>query len=616
MLKKSIGKKTLFLFMVNGVIGTGIYFLPALGVHYAGPASLLSWLIMSIVSVFMAFYFAELVSMFPRSGGVYEYVKKAFGEFPSFIAGWTSWIIANITIAMLIVGSLKFLFPNADMIFNMSASVLIILVFNFVSYRGMGWASKLLVFFGVATLASIFMVIIPGSFHVSPENFTPFFAFPLPVIFLALYFIAETFFGWEVATYLTEEVKDARKVLPRVLVISTIFIAIISILFVFVSIGVSDWRDYGESRNPSMSTASNIFPHEFLGVFLVLVFVPLIGTAASWIISSPRLLYAMSRDKVLVSRFQKLHPRFKTPHYAIFFQTLVTIVVTLIALGDFISLLYLLVPLAMIMYSIVVLSVTKLRYSMPSAKRHFRAPFGKAGPALITAFSAYLIYVWLHEVPDASYFFMLGIFFILFGIPLYVLIKLQTDKKFTEKFYDKVSFFWDSAFAKWYSQEETAKVVSKLRLGRKSVVLDFGCGSGFTTKAISQKASKVVAVDISIRQLRKAVGKAKKSGLHNVVFVKTHEADFPPGSFDALSAVGVLEHLDYPHVPVRRLMRMLKKGGRFSFLVFGRSFIFPAPEHFKDEESIRSIFPPSTEVHVKKERKLFTDYWYVWGVKH
>lgn len=614
MLKQSIGKKALFLIMVNGVIGTGIFFLPSVGAHYAGPASLISWAIMSVVSIFMAFYFAELVSMFPKSGGVYEYVKAAFGEFPSFLTGWTSWIIANITIAMLIVGSLKFIFPDAGFVFNIAASVSIILLFNFINYMGTGVATKILVFFGLATLASIFMIIIPGLPHVSPGNFDPFFIFPASSIFLALYFIAETFFGWEVATYLTEEVKDARKVLPKMLIISTIFISVVSIVFVFVSIGAAGWQEYGESGNPSVFVASKIFPQELLGAFILLVFIPLIGTAASWMMSSPRLLYAMSRDRVLVKSFQSIHSKYRTPDKAIIFQTIVAVFVTLIALGDFISLLSLLVPLAIIMYSMVVLAVTKLRFSMPRAKRSFRAPFGKAGPAAIIAFNAYLIYVWISEVSGAFYSLLLGIFFILFGIPLYIIIKLQTDKKFTEKFYDRISFLWDAVFSRWYSGSEAGKVVSRLALKKNSIVMDFGCGSGITTRAVSMKASRVVAVDISIKQLRKAVEKTKKAGMHNVVFIKAPHLNFPPATFDAVSAVGVLEHLDYPGVPIKRLMKMLRKGGRFSFLVFGKSFGFPGPAFLNDD--IRKMFPPGVSVNIRKEKKLLTEYWYIWGKKN
>ena len=81
------------------------------------------------------------------------------------------------------------------------------------------------------------------------------------------------------------------------------------------------------------------------------MFIPIIGTAASWIVSSPRLLFAMARDKVFISNIKKIHPKYRTPHIAILFQVIMTILVTLIAFGNYETLLQLLLPLVMICYS-------------------------------------------------------------------------------------------------------------------------------------------------------------------------------------------------------------------------------------------------------------------------
>ena len=194
-LRKAIGKKTLMFIVINAILGTGIFFLPALGAVYAGPASILAWVAMSFIAVLIACYFAELVSMFPKSGGIYEYTK-IFGKFPSFIVGWLSWIIANITIAMLIVGSLLYLFPSSSMLFYAAASVSAILLFNAVSYMGIKNSARLLLFFGLMTIATLLILILPGSFSVDLAAFSPFVISPL-MIFLAMYIISETFFGWE-----------------------------------------------------------------------------------------------------------------------------------------------------------------------------------------------------------------------------------------------------------------------------------------------------------------------------------------------------------------------------------------------------------------------------------
>jgi APA family basic amino acid/polyamine antiporter/amino acid efflux transporter len=617
-LKKTIGKKALLLIAINAILGTGIFFLPAIGAMYAGPASLLSWIIMAFVALFISMYFAELISMFPKSGGVYEYIKKAFGEFYSFIFGWTAWIVANITIAMLIVGSLIYLLPNLSLTFSIIISFFLIILFNYVSYRGMGISAKLLLFFGVMTVLTLLILIIPGIPQVDISRFDPFIVFPVPFIFLAIYFIAETFFGWETATYLSEEVKTARKILPKALVIATAIISLISILLVFVSIGVVGWETLSEQDAPLVFLSSKLFGTDFSKIFAIIIFIPLIGTAAGWIISSPRLLFAMSRDKVLVPRFRRIHKKYRTPHNAILFQTIVTCFVTLIGFASYIILLSLLLPLVLILYSAVMLSVVKLRITKPNIKRYYKAPLPRAGPIFIIMFNIFLLLVWLTQITDALAIFLLGLILIFFGIPLYIIIKLQTDVRFTEKFFDKMSTTWDKLFPIWYGRNEINKVIGKLKLKKDNIVLDFGCGSGITTYEISKKVKDgtVIAVDLSEKQMERAIKKTGALKLPNVIFIKESKMKLRENFFDAVSAVGVLEHIEDPRQTIKTLIKLLRRGGRFSFMSFGRSLGIPAPEFLANEKTIRSLFKGlGVKIQIKKEKKKLTEYWYIWGEK-
>ncbi|MBI4018413.1 MAG: amino acid permease [Candidatus Aenigmarchaeota archaeon] len=615
-LKRNIGKVTLLLLAVNAILGTGIFFLPAVGAAYAGPASLVSWAVMGVAAILISMCFAELVSMYPKAGGVYEYTKKAFGEFWSFVIGWTAWIVANITIAMLVVGSLYYLLPAQSMPFYTAASLLIILLFNYVNYRGIDWSSKLLVFFGVVTLASVAAIIFPGLPAVNHANYSPFFVFPAASIFLAIYFISETFFGWETTTYLAEEIKDVRRTLPRMLVIATCLIAVISILVAYVSLGVSDWKEFSGQQAPLVFIASKIFGGGFAPLFAVLVFIPLIGTAAGWIVSSPRLLYAMARDRLLLKGFEKIHPKYRTPHNAIVFQTIASSLITVIGLGSYLVLISLLIPLVLIVYSAVLLSVVKL--SGKKIARGYVSPFNDKLPLLLVAFNAMLMMTWLELVPGASGILALGVLLVLMGFPLYMLMKLQHDKKFIEKVFDDISFLWDKAFPVWYGKKETDFVLSKLSLRDNSRVLDYGCGSGITTLAVAEKARKgtVVAVDISKGQLERALNKVKNAGMPNVVFVKESEAAFPKGSFDAVVCVGTLEYLDEPRKELRKILAPLKRGGTFSFLSFGRSFGLPASDFLSSEQQLKKLFTGmGVSFSVRKEKKKFAEYYYVWGRK-
>jgi APA family basic amino acid/polyamine antiporter len=609
-LKKAIGKKTLLFIVINAILGTGIFFLPALGAAYAGTASILSWIAMSLIAVLIACYFAELVSMFPKSGGIYEYTK-IFGKFPSFMVGWLSWIIANITIAMLIVGSLLYLFPSSSILFYAAASVSAILFFNTVSYMGIKNSARLLLFFGLMTIATLLILILPGSFFVDLTNFSPFVISPL-MIFLAMYVISETFFGWESSIYLAEEIKDAKRVLPKILVTATVIIALISIALVFVFLGIVTQS----GPAPLVTLAAQIFGSDFSKIFAIVIFLPLIGTAATWIISSPRLLFAMSRDKVMVTSFRKIHKKYRTPHNAIIFQTIASSIITVVAFANYDFLLKLLVPLVIITYSFMLLAVTKLRMKRPEIKRHFTAPFGKVGPVLIILFNLLLLSVWIMQ-PGSLSTFAMSLLLMSFGIPLYVMIMLQTDRQFIEKFFDRISFLWDRLFPIWYGRHEVTKVINKIKI-KQGPVLDFGCGSGITTLELAKRGHTIVAVDLSKKQLSRAVGKINKAmKLSNVIFIKERGlAPFERHSFDAIVAVGVLSHLDNPKKTLKKLFEFLKPGGYFSFLTFGKSFGITGSDCLCSRNNINNIFKElGIKPRIKREKKRMSEYWYIWGQK-
>ena len=609
-LKKSIGSKSLMFLAINAIIGTGIFFLPAAGASIAGYSSMISWIIMSVVAVGISLYFAELVGMFPKSGGVYEYVKQAFGPFAGFVFGWTAWIIANLTIAMLVVGSILYIMPGANMAVSISLALFFVLAFNGISYAGISLSTKFLLIFGILTVAAILILIMPGMPAVNLSSFV--FLAPVSSVFFAVYMISETFFGWETVTYLSEEEKNP-KILPKTIVIATVFIAILSLSLVFVSLAISDIGQFASSQAPLVYISSVIFGEEFAKIFAFVIFIPLIGTAASWIISSPRLLFAMSRDNSISSRFARVHKKHRTPHYAIMFQTVVTIFLTLAAFGNYYVLLSMLIPMVFLMYAAVMLSVVKLRFSMPERQRVFRAPIPKLGPIIIVGFFALLLAIWF-STPNAIFTFVMVLIMMLIGIPLYIMVKLSTDEKFTEKFFDKTSWLFDRMFQIWYTDADAQNVVSKLGLSEQSVVLDYGCGGGTTTNILSGKAKNIIAVDISEKQMELAVQRTMHK--NNVMFFKNSQVPELKNYFDAATAVGVLEYVKDPKKEVRKIIDSLKNGGTFSFMSFGKALGFPAPAFVKNEDSIRKMFVGlNVELHIRKEKKKFAEYWFIWGKK-
>ncbi len=427
-LKRSLGFATLLALCVSSIIGTGLFFGPAIAAGISGTASIIAWILLSLISVYVAACFGELVSIFPRAGGIYEYAKQSYGRFISFIIGWTAWLMENMITSLLIVAAITYLLPEQ---FPVNAKIIISLGFivflNFITYIGLEASSIMVITFTAITIIILAVIIVPGLFFISPSNFSPFFTHPLPLIFLTIFFIAETFFGYEAAAYLAEETKNPEKVIPKALIWGTVIVALSSILIVLILIGTFGADGLAKSQSPLLDISTRIFGPvgEYIGG--IGIYLILLGSAATGIVSAPRLLLSLARDRLFLPRFAKIHPKYSTPYNAIIFQTIVSLLVVIIGYGKYKILLSLVVPLGLILYIAALMTIPVLRYKMPNAKREFKVPFGRIGPVLVSLLLAGVIVAWaVIEVHSLS-LLAIALSLIAIGIPLYVLLAMYYD---------------------------------------------------------------------------------------------------------------------------------------------------------------------------------------------
>lgn len=614
-LKRVVGFKAMTLLCINAIIGTGIFFLPSIGAAYAGPASLISWILIGIFAIFMSFIFAELVSMYPKAGGVFEYSKQAFGEFTSFFTGWISWLVANVTISMLIVGALYYLLPGTHFLTKIIISVIILITFNFISYVGMETSKTTLILFSVLTISIPAILIIFGIPEVNLSNFKPFFVFPISSIPLAMFFITETFIGWEAITFLSEEVKNPKKVMPKSTIIATIFIVTISILLVFVSLGVVKWTIFSQSPTPFSMVSNVLFGPMGEGIISLLIFFIIIGSAAAWVISTPRLLLAMSRENLFLKGCHLIHDKYSTPYIAIIFQTIVSFFMILMGLGNYKLLLSFLLPLVVILYLLVLLSFIKLRFENKE-KRPFKSPFGVKSAYIIVVLNLIILTAWFFKEPGALHTFSICLGLVFLGIPIYVLAKLQ-DRKFVEFLFDHLSGFYNLILPFWYGKKEREEVIEKAEIKEGYKVLDYGCGGGANLVELSKDVGGgyIIGVDISEKQLERCVKEIGKYDRHNIILIKEEERGekFEKNTFDAIISVGVISYQSEPGKLLKDLKRILKPGRKISILEFGKSLLLSPPSHLKNKKNIRDIFKKTgfKNIKIREKKKLFTKYYFI-----
>ena len=614
-LRRVIGLKAMILLCINSIIGTGIFFLPSIGAQYAGPASLISWILIGIFAIFMSFIFAELVSMYPKAGGVFEYSKQAFGEFPSFMTGWISWLVANVTISMLIVGALYYLLPGSHFVVKIFLSLIILIFFNFVSYIGMNISKIILLLFSVLTISIPIILIVFGIPKVDISNFNPFFVYPVSTILLAMFFISETFIGWESITFLSEEAKNPKKIMPKSIIIATSFIVLISILLVFVSMGIVNWEIFCKCSVPFLMVSEILFGKIGGAVVSLLIFFIIIGSAAAWIISTPRLLLAMSREKLFLKGCHLVHKKYNTPYIAILFQTIVSFFMILMGLGNYKLLLSFLLPLIIIMYMLVLISFINLRKNV-KMKRPFKSIFGIKSTYMIILFNISLLIIWFLKEPGSLITFLVCVGLIFLGIPIYIMIKLQ-DKKFVEFFFDHISGLYNLFLPFWYGENERKTVIKNADIKRGYRVLDYGCGGGPNLIELSEEVGDgyILGIDISKKQLERSVREVRKCSKKNVILIKEDDGGrkFEKNTFDAIISIGVISHQSNPKKLLLELKRILKPKRKISILEFGKSFLISPPIYLKNKRSIYNLFKKTgfKNIKIREKKKLFTKYYFI-----
>jgi len=623
-LKKVLNFPILLLIVINSIMGTGIYFLPAIGARYSGPMSIISWVIMSVIAIYISMCFAELVSMFPKAGGVYEYSKHAYGRFSSFLIGWITLIAGNVTIAMLVVGAIQYLLPYDLPIQKALLSLFFILAFNYVAYRGMKVSSFMLVTFSIITLTAAFSLIVPGLFKLQPVNFTPFFVFPVSAIFITLYFIQETFFGWESSTFLAEETKEPEKVMPKALIIGTICIAVISLLFVFTSIGNIPWQTFSKSVAPLSDLGALYFGSIGKSIFTLWVYLAIIGAVACWIVSAPRLLLALARDRLFLTQFSAIHHKYNTPHKAILFQTVVTSLLVIIGLGAYRTLLLMLLPFVLIMYIAVLLALVTLRFKQPKLKRPYKVPFGTIGPIFVVFIMVALLFAWVVMEEEAVKLVLLAISLIALGIPLYFLLELYYNPKAIRKTNNLFAYFvlWTERLALPLGVRK--EIIDLLGDIKGKTILEFGCSVGTLTMHLAEevgKEGKVYATDISERDIAIVKNRLNKKGHRHVKVIhdlQHHHRVHPdvPTIHTAVS-VGMIGYVRDVKNVLKHMNKRLKKGSRICFVDYDKFFdIIPNKEWLGDDKKIKKVFSESGfKVDVIRKQGFAWKYIFIFGEK-
>lgn len=317
-LKKSITWVKGAALTVGAVLGSGILVLPAIAAEMAGPASILSWILMGIFSLPMVITIGMMSSKFPNSGGLAAYAKQGFGDFSGELTGiliLSSMPIGMPVTAMIGANYLGSIFSWPQFYIYMAAGA--ILVFAIIlNYRGIELLGKVQVFIISVILLILILTVTFSSVHVSISNFNPFISNGLFPIGQAMNLLFFAFMGWEMIGHLAEEFYNPRRDIPLSLGTGYIIVNLIYISIAFVTIGNGIYH----SANPAsvmIKLVSYGIGKNGQAIVAFLGFIICYCTVHTYISGFSRLVYSQARDGKFPALFGKLHPKYQTPYAAL-----------------------------------------------------------------------------------------------------------------------------------------------------------------------------------------------------------------------------------------------------------------------------------------------------------
>jgi APA family basic amino acid/polyamine antiporter len=315
-LKRSIGLWSAVAINVGAIIGGGIFVVTGIVAGYAASALVVSMIVAGVIAFITAWSFAKLTAWQPVEGGVYEYGRQLVSHYAGFLAGWM-WLVANtFTGAAVSLGFAYYLtaaFPSLPTGIVAAALCLAFTALNLVGAKESASVNNVLVVIKLAILA--FFVVF-GVFHVNSSNFTPFVPLSSGVLY-GTFFIFFAYGGFARVSVVAEEIKDAKRNVPRALWLSLGISMVVYVLVGLVAVGLLSPVGLAGSASP-LSTAIGVTGNS-LAVQIVSVG-GLVATASvllTAILGVSRMAYSMARRNDLPSALSRLHHRFLTPYYSI-----------------------------------------------------------------------------------------------------------------------------------------------------------------------------------------------------------------------------------------------------------------------------------------------------------
>jgi amino acid transporter len=409
--------------LVGSTIGSGIFRVPSAVAAHVGTVGSMAmlWVLGAVVALFGALTLAELAVLFPRSGGIYVFLREAYGPLPAFLFGWTELLVIRPSalgaIAMLFAEYLGAFVPIGDAGVRAVAAGAILLLAA-INVRSVTWgaavqnastAAKALALAGLALLA--FALGDGRGALAQPIAFAP---LSWGGFGLALVSVMWAYDGWADLTFLGSEVKDPARTFPRALLGGTATVVAIYLVVNAAYLYVLSVPDMVDRPLVAADAAGAFLGSAGASIVAAMVMVSAFGALNGSTMTGPRILFAMADDGLFFRPVAAVHPRWRTPWGAILLAA--ALGVGYVSVRTFEQLADAFILGIWPFYALAVGAVFRLRHRRPELERPYRTVGYPVVPLVFLLASLAMLLNALVEQPGSTLF---GFGIILLGVPVF-----------------------------------------------------------------------------------------------------------------------------------------------------------------------------------------------------
>lgn len=428
-LPRTLGLRDLILLTIGSVIGSGIFLVPGTVLRqvdgFIVPA-LLVWLVGGVLSFLGALTYGELGAMKPAAGGLYVYIRDCFGTFPAFLFGWTLFFVissgAVATLAVAFSAYLGEIVPLTPILAKVIAVLVvgIVAAVNVLGTRAsadlQNWTTAIKVF-GILLMAVVLLWLGRGFTGsgpaLLPEKYTGSLASGFGLAMLGVLWAYE---GWQFVTYSAGEAVNAKRNLPLGLVIGTLALVGIYLTANLGYIAALGPEGLASSDRVAATAVATIVNPTAAKLVAIMILISIFSATNGIMLTSPRVYYAMARDGLFFRRLANVHPRLKTPAFAIIFGGVWSAI--LAATGTFEQLLTYVVFVGWIFYALAAASIFVYRRRQPNLARPYTVPLYPLTPLVFILAAGALVLNTIVSQPTRA---AIGLGVVMLGAPAYLI---------------------------------------------------------------------------------------------------------------------------------------------------------------------------------------------------